>query len=237
MKILILSIYNDTEIYKQMKEIQISYVNKNENIEYYFVESNENLSEDVILNDNVIYVKGFENYMNILEKTIIALDYLINNMNKQYDFIIRTNISTLFNYKLLIEYLNSIPKNNIYFGGVLFKLAWIDYKYGISDFTKKLYSLNDMYYFQGTCIIMSNDVVNFILQNIIQLKFNIIDDVAIGLFIRDYLPNSYSCIYNLPRLKYSFNDFESDSVIIRNKTIDHNMDIIDNMKNFVKKIL
>jgi hypothetical protein len=237
MKILILSIYNETEIYKQMKEIQLSYINTNENIEYYFIVFDENISEKVILRDNFIYVKGFENCMNILEKTIIALDYLINNMNKKYDFIIRTNVSTLFNYKLLIEYLNSIPKNNIYLGGILFQLAWLDYKYGISDFTKNLYSLNDMWFFQGTCIIMSNDVVNFILQNIIQLKFNIIDDVAIGLFIRDYLPNSYCCMHNLPRLKYSFNNYESNSVIIRNKQVDHNMDIINNMKNFVKNLI
>ena len=37
MKVLILSIFNETDYYKKMKNIQMKYVNNNEHIDYYFI--------------------------------------------------------------------------------------------------------------------------------------------------------------------------------------------------------
>lgn len=217
MKVLILSIFNETDYYKKMKNIQMKYVNNNEHIDYYFITFKTFMSKNVEIINNIIYVKGVETAMNILEKTIVALDYLINIKKNTYDYIIRTNISTIFNYTLLIQYLHSIPQNDIYIGGIFFKLAWLDYKYGINDYKIDLYSLQNLYYFQGTGITMSFDVVQCILQNKINLKYDIIDDVAIGLFIKNYIPKAYSRMLEIPHMKYSKNCFTNEAVIIRNR--------------------
>lgn len=100
-----------------MKEIQLKYINSSQVIDYYFVTFDENISENVLIKENIIYVKGKEMWVTILQKTIVAFDYLINKLNKSYDFIVRTNVSTMFNYSLLVSYLNSIRKYNVYIGG------------------------------------------------------------------------------------------------------------------------
>lgn len=237
-KILILSIFNETPEYNIMKNIQKQYIHSNDLIDYYFVTCDENINSKVKIVDDIIYVKSSENYLNILEKTIIALDYFININNKNYDYVIRTNVSTLINYNLLIDYLNNLPKENIYTGGILFSLDWLDYKYGITDYKKELYNLNSLIYFQGTGIIMSYDVVKFMLENKYYLKYDIVDDVAIGLFIRDNLPNAYFCMMNIERPKYSVNEYKNDSIIIRNNF--YSSDRISEIKNmclFLENIL
>ena len=78
MKILILFIYNQDNVYNKMLEIQRKYVHNHINIESYFVTLDENLNCDIKLDNNIIYVKGKESFINILYKTIKALDYLIN---------------------------------------------------------------------------------------------------------------------------------------------------------------
>lgn len=238
MKILILSIFNESDEYKIMKEIQKRYIHSNDLIDYYFVTCKENMNSELEVIDDIIYIKSCENYMTILEKTIIAFNYLINIQNNNYDYVVRTNVSTLINYKLLIKYLESIPRDNIYIGGVLFSLDWLDYKYGITDFKINLYNLKNMLFFQGTGIIMSCDVIKFILNNISNLKYDIVDDVAIGLLLRNYLPNAYSCLHKIERPKYSVNNYTSDSIIIRNNFYNVNkISEIINMNDFLNKML
>ena len=237
-KILILSIFNETPEYNIMKNIQKQYVHSNDLIDYYFVTCDENINSEIKIIDDIIYVKSVDNYLNILEKTIIALDYLINSNNIYYDYIIRTNVSTIINYNLLINYLNNMPKENVYVGGVLFKLDWLDYKYGITTYKKNLYNLNEFIFFQGTGIIMSYDVVKNILNNKYNLKYDIVDDVAIGMFIRDYIPKAYMCMFNIERPKYSKNEYKNDCIIIRNNF--YNSDRVSELKNmtlFLENIL
>ena len=92
MKILILLIFSPLEIYNEMLQLQKKYINNHANIDTYFITLNEEQSKDIIVKDDVIFVKGKESYTNILFKTIESLSY-INNINpKKYDFIIRSNI-------------------------------------------------------------------------------------------------------------------------------------------------
>ena len=67
MKVLILSIFNETDYYKKMKNIQMKYVNNNEHIDYYFITFKTFMSKNVEIINNIIYVKGVETAMNILE--------------------------------------------------------------------------------------------------------------------------------------------------------------------------
>ena len=200
MNILILSIFSESKRNNELLKIHRENFIKNESIDFYFITYNENLTEEFMLVDDILFIKGKEDVMNILDKTIKAMCYFTNI--KQYDFIVRTNISTVLNYKLLNKYLNGIPKTNIYAGGVIFNLQWLDEPFGITEETTQKYKLKGLYYFQGTCIILSCDVVKFMLDNSEKFIREIIDDVSIGLFIKRYTHFYYNCLLDTNRVKY-----------------------------------
>ena len=236
MNILILCIFDETNRNKQLIKIQRDNFVNNYSIDYYFIIYDENLTEEFKLINDTLFIKGNETYMNILDKTIKALRYFINI--KDYDFIIRTNISTTFNYKLLYNYLNDIPKNNIYLGGIVFKIDWIDIKYGITNENIEKFLLKYLYYFQGTCIILSSDVAKNIIENSNKLIHDVIDDVSIGLFIKTYLPNSYLNYTNMPKtsiISEETNIYDNNSIIYRHKSFNDEKDI-KNMINTFKII-
>ena len=86
---------------------------------------------------------------------------------------------------------------------------------------------------QVTGIILSIDIVKWIISN--ELSYDIVDDVKLGIIIRDNFPQ----IKFLSLAKVSYNNFEEDSVFIRNKTEDRYSDlyrmgnIVTNFKTFL----
>jgi hypothetical protein len=233
MNILILCIFNETNRNKELIKIQRDNLVKNNLIDYYFITYDKNLTEEFKLINDTLFIKGCETLLNILDKTIKALKYFINI--KEYDFIIRTNISTAFNYKLLYDYLNEIPKNNIYIGGNLYKLVWLDPRSGVTTDNIEKYLLKDLFFFQGTCIILSSDVAKFILDNSNNLVHEIVDDVSIGLFIKTHLPNAYLKYTNMPKMSRILKDrkiYDINSVLYRHKTYNDNEDITNMINTF-----
>jgi len=234
MKLLLLVIYNDSDTYKEMLEIQKKYIHSHVNIQVFFITFKYNQTNYVEIKDNFIYIHGEESLFCILEKTIIALDVLINVYNLYYDFIIRTNISTLINLNNLYNFLESIPKTNIYIGG--YKLTTnVDNYCGLTPYRLNLYSCFNMEYISGTSIIMSYDIVKYMLNNKDLFKYEIIDDVAIGIFIRKYLPDAYT---NINKYKANFttqyNANENNQIFIRNKNFSSRKIDLENMLLFVE---
>lgn len=83
-------------------------------IDYYYLFNSTEYNDYYIDNStNSIYFNGIENYKpGILHKTMKALN-LFKNSN--YDFIIRTNLSTIYLFKNLLRFLESIQNtNNVY---------------------------------------------------------------------------------------------------------------------------
>lgn len=238
MKILLLCLFNKNILYDKMLEIQKSYNNSNNNIdiERYFIAFEETLCEDIKVIEDIIYIKGKETYINILYKTIKSLDYFINKLNKNYDYIIRSNISTIINFNNLFIYLSQLPKTNIYIGGNLEILRWQLQTYEICE--NKQEQRNSFYglkYIQGIGIIFSYDVIKNLLEFSESFEYDIVDDVKLGLLIRNYLPEVYKNIDILPLAKVSYNNLENDSVFIRNRTYDRLLDV-HNMRNIVNNI-
>lgn len=228
MNILVLCIFDKTERNIQLLEIHRRNQLPIQNIELVYIMFDETLDEEYKLVDDMLFIQGKEHYMNILDKTIQSLEYFINRLGKQYDFMVRTNISTAFNYRLLNEYLMNIPKQNIYIGGVFFKLTWLDEKFNITEETKQQYNLDGLCFFQGTCIILSRDVYTYLLNHKEKLVYEIIDDVAIGLFIRTYLPKAYLTFIDRPTfisIDYQNKYYNVDSVLFRHKTLNDVTDI------------
>ena len=100
----------------------------------------KNLKNNYEIDNQIIYIKGEEIYLKILDKIIKALDILINKLNKKYKFIIRSNMSTFINLDLLYKKLLLLQKNNVYTGGQRFILKSYDIPCGIKD--NKYFELN-----------------------------------------------------------------------------------------------
>lgn len=255
MKILILCIYNETDYYNTMLNIQKKYLTKFDNIDVYFIKYDNSTSTNGVKHilgideigidetNNIISVKGTESLLNIMHKTLLAFAYFINyKTDVKYDYIIRSNISTLINIVNLSKFLRKLPANNVYVGGKLESLEsleWYDPKSGITNESMNKYNMYTLKYIQGFSIIFSYDVVKFIVDNNYLLNHNIVDDVTIGLFIRNNLPNVYETLQNpdiiLPLTSY--NEYNSDAIfIINNLFITENVNRcidLDRMNNIV----
>jgi hypothetical protein len=119
-KIIILILSSNGEIYNEFKRLQLLYLNKfNTLIKFFFIEFKDNQKEDVIEINNTLYFKGTESINpGMIIKTSLAINYLKNNY--EYDFLFRTNLSTLINIPNLYEYINTLPQYNICSGFIVF---------------------------------------------------------------------------------------------------------------------
>ena len=226
MKILLLVIFSNSDIYNKMLEIQREYIHTNNQIDSYFITFNENQTEEIIVDKDIVYVKGRETYTNILYKTIQSLDYLLHTINIQYDYIVRSNISTIIHLNNLLQYISLLPKLDVYTGGTLETHRWLLQTYEISENKQcdrnKYYGLQ---YFQGTSIIMSSDVIHKIILNKEHIEYDIVDDVKLGLLIKEYFPEIYERIGQIPVAKVTYGHYEKDSVFIRNRSVDRLWDV------------
>jgi len=231
MKLLILIIYSDEPEYQKMLQIQRSYLHNFPNVYSFFVAFREAQQESIVVEDGFIYVKGKEEYLRITHKTIEAM-HLALELYPDVDFVIRSNISTVLNIPALLDYCANLPKRNMYTGGLINNLQWLDPKSGIHDET-----LWNTRYASGTSIILSNDVAKHMVNNKENIRHDIVDDISIGLYIKEYLPDSYSDKYP-PIFLENINDkddVDSRGVFFRNRTENRDTDA-DQMEMIVSEL-
>ena len=108
-----------------------------------------------------IFVKGDETYIpGILNKTIEAIRAIgLSN----YDFIWRTNLSSVLDFAGLAKYIDSLYVSSMFYGG--FTGLSVD---GTTSFAS------------GAGFLMSRDVAIYLVSNRDLLRWDLIDDVAIG---------------------------------------------------------
>ena len=178
----------------------------------------------------MIYIKGTESYVpGILEKTMKAFEI---TKNIEYDFLLRSNISTVVDYSKLNEILHEIPDNVIYAGGSCLIHTWLDHDYGIH----KIYNIP---FILGTSIILKKEGVNKLIENKILLHETIIDDFAFGLFFSYFgdKPHGFDIYY-----RYNLHCMTNDIVFYRNRlsygteVVDRTIEI-DNMTNVIQQII
>jgi len=191
MKLCILIIFSYTDYYEKMAEILTKYYSRFANVSHYFIVSREDQSSHVEVEENYIYVKCPETMMNILRKTVASMKYVLE-IGGDFDYLVRSNISTLVNVPKLMTYLEPISRTNFYGGGQSGKIDWVTMKTendaaGVND-----YVFFGTQFFQGTSILFSKDVVQYMCDNCDKFKYTIIDDVSIGIFMRFHQPNIYA---------------------------------------------
>jgi hypothetical protein len=211
------------------KEYMKSYKSNNNNITFYFYCYKEDLQEEYMIEDDMIYIKGAETYVpGILEKTIKVFEI---TKNMEYDFLLRSNISTVIDYSKLDNILYKIPDDVIYAGGFCCLHNWIDNPSGIH----KIYNIR---FILGTSIILRREGVHKLINNKNVLSKTIIDDVAIGLFFNHFgdKPYGFDNYY-----RYNLSCVTNGVVFYRNRKSYKNAvqreDDVINMQNIIKQIM
>jgi hypothetical protein len=169
MKILNLVLYNDNdEIYIQMYKALSGYYKGFSNVSTYFYKYNDNISDNIEISGDIINIKGRESYTpGILNKTIDALLLFKNNGEyEKYDYIVRSNISSVVNFTLLLKELELNP---------------IEY-YGSTNVGHITLDNINIPFASGTNIILSKNGYLTLINNINLLDKAHIDDISIAVF-------------------------------------------------------
>jgi len=223
-KILNLILYSADEKYDQMKDILTEH-NKNHNIKSYFYCYKEDMTVPYEIVNNILYIQGKESYIpGILGKTLKAFDMF---KDEDYDYIVRSNISTIVNYKELFRHLKIEQFD--YGGPQYYEYTTVDLQTGMTKEKNDKYK--NHHFVTGICIILSKKAIKLLTDNIKNvLSYELIDDVAIGV----YLHNK-----KLIRKKLGENGFSDENsvykpgyIVYRNKNNDRNVDIV-NMKMLI----
>jgi hypothetical protein len=173
-----LVLYSDDKIYNKMKQITEKYYKKFKNVTTIYYKFDKDIKNNYEMQGNVLKIKGTESYLpGILDKTVKAMEYVVDN---DFDYLVRSNISTIVDFELLDKELSKKPIE--YGGGLINTLQNIDKSGGIVDET--YFGLK---YVSGTAIVFSKKTLKQMIENKDKLNYKLIDDVAIGLLMRDEL--------------------------------------------------
>jgi hypothetical protein len=210
----------NNEPYERMQQITNNYYKKFNNVHTYYYCYDENLQEDVLLKDNILYLKGSETYIpGILEKTILVLEYFRDEIPK-YNYVIRTNISTIVRFDLLEK---NLRENPIDYGcAVCFSIEYNKKKNELPE--------NQYIFSSGTSIIFTPEVALNIINNKDKLDKELIDDVSIGKFIQIEMPDieMKSVMNNIPNNGFLFVPSLNDREQIKQLVHDDNIVIFRN---------
>lgn len=162
MKVLMLIISSDTDpVYAEHRKVWSSYMNSSPDIDSYFIQYHDGPQE---LDGNIFWLTGKESFKGIIAKTIDSLDYFLKQ--KEYDYVVRTNMSSFWNFKALLSHLDTLPKERVY--------------------SAIIGNHNGIPFASGSGFIMSQDVAKLLVDNRkIAESVGIIDDVDIGYTMRE----------------------------------------------------
>ena len=216
MKLLVLIIAHDEPIYIKMQEQWKRYMNKIDDIKCYFLKYKSELTNNIEINEteNTIYIHGDSKTETIrpgaLDKTIKSLEFLLNN-NYNFDYLIRTNLSSVWNFYKLYDFLNVK-------------------KCKIAGFMGNHYdSQNCINYINGAGLILHIDVCKLLIQHKHLLNYNIFEeDVAIGNLLFPSLTHYYISLKRSESYNYQTNYLLLDKEI---ETYEHFRCKCDNMEN------
>lgn len=232
-KILNLILYSETsDEYLEMYKILSDYLKKT-GIIYYFYAYRDDIQADYIIIDDIIYLKGVESFIpGCLEKTLKVFDIC---KNIDFDYIVRSNISQLINFKLLK---NALSEKHIEYGG---ETLCINLLLGAKDAINVNYKYFGTKFIQGNAIIFDRKIFDLIVLNTEEiLSYGIIDDISFGIFLKDkvkditYFGTTFD-IYN-EHVKINAEKYDPDVIFYRNKNIWNRKQDVINMKKILDEL-
>lgn len=181
LKTLILIITTDDQpFYREAQKIWTGYMNSDpEHFEAYFIRANPDLGTPFEISKNNLTVKTQESLVpGILNKTILSLEALEPRLG-EFDYVIRTNLSSFFPFDNLRKYLSRLPRENCYAGISLYQNKSL----GLPA------DLDIVPFVSGAGIILSKDLAGKMIrdhQALERYKTEMPDDVFIGLFYQKH---------------------------------------------------
>jgi hypothetical protein len=222
-RILHLVLYSEDPNYDAMYRVTREYYKRFNNVTTIYYKFSDR--KEVHIEQDMMYIPGNETYIpGILEKTVKAMKKIQHETSYQY--IVRSNISTLINFNLLSQYL--VNNSFEYGGGLINNLDWDYYnKEGIVDS-----NYIDCKYVSGTAIIMRWDFFQQFMNHVDSIDYRAIDDVAIGLLIKKFFPNITP--YHIDSFIYvnKKKDIKPNIIFYRNRTNNRKNDV-----NMIKSII
>jgi hypothetical protein len=178
MKILVLIMSHETNDsnflnYKRIWDEQIFNLDSSKfNIEFKFLYSNNEISEEYLIQDNNLITRCNEDYwFSLILKVMSGFDYFIKN---DFDLVFKTNLSTIINFEKFYEYCEQIPKTREFvYDGV------------VGNYEVYLFC-------SGAGMLLNKKSVNLVLNSKEHLNESWTDDIFIG-FILNKLNNIRPC--------------------------------------------
>jgi len=184
-KILVLIIASDDyPVYKELQKIWCSYMHYDtHHVEAYFIRGNPDLTTDYEIQGDVLWTKTPENLIpGILNKTVFSLEVFLPRIKNEFDYVLRTNLSSFYIFPRLLEYLSSCQRTNFY-------CAFPGEGFG-----------------SGSGFLMSSDTAEMLVQNkegLVNKSMSLNDDVVIGSFF------STQGVLLIPHQRIDFFDIET----------------------------
>lgn len=211
-KLLVLVIASDDKpYYTELQKVWRSYMNCDpEHIEAYFIKEDPNLNQPYKIHENVIWIRMAPSFIpGIGDKTVLAMEAFLPRL-KEFDFVLRTNLSSFYVFPRLLEMVKTLPKTRCY------------YACENKIFETKEAEINNGPYIpfgSGAGFILSPDMVRLMVEHKKEvLGSSLIDDVIFGWFFHNHkiplivatrmdlldLPSWLMWKNNLPAEQYHF---------------------------------
>lgn len=167
LKILVLIIASDQDsIYRNLQKLWKIYMHYDPaHVEAYFIKGNSHLKVPFMIEDDVIWLQSAETWVpGIINKTILAMEAMLPHMN-EFDYVVRTNLSSFYVFERLLKFLETCPKKGFYGG---------------SD-------TGDPAIGSGCGYILSPDLVELLVNNkqFFMNNGSAADDQLVGMFLKD----------------------------------------------------
>lgn len=168
-KVLVLIITSDDlPVYTELQNIWRSYMHRDrEHVEAYFIRGNPNLAYEYEIEEEIIWSRCQECLIpGILNKTIISLEALLPRIKSEFDYVLRTNLSSFYVFPRLLEFLRQCPRTNFYGGSPI--------------------GQHDIYIGSGSGFLMTPDIAELLVKNKQHFINNAstYDDVIMGKFLK-----------------------------------------------------
>ena len=239
MQILNLVLHSNTPIYNEMYAITNEHYKKYTNVKtVYYVFSDIENEYEYDPETNILQIKGNETFVpGIMHKTIKAFEFFRDEF-RNYDYIVRPNVSSIVNFDNLCNELENNPMN---YGGLWMHIAdgSTSPDYGIID--NRFANLN---YASGTCIILSKNAFTLLLDGLHLCDDSAVDDVSIGDFIHKHTEYTFTHLtkvvfttedHFLKNMHNNANDKLKEYMLFRNRSNNRYYDI-EIMKYIAKNI-
>lgn len=183
------------DAYNHNRKIMRKYMNTHSDIKAFFIYFNNTQTEDIVVENDTMTMKGADSFVpGVLEKSLCAMEYICRNYS--FDYIIRSNMSSLWDYNHLLTHYESLPSTRC-----------------VSAYTGMHEGIE---FPSGSGFILSRDVAELCVANKPDFDPSLPDDVSFGKFFRNKqipLLQGRRCDFIT---KYRFTPEEIDNILSQN---------------------